>query len=521
MKRLSFFLLLFVTAISQAQHINVQISAANAPEEPSITINPKTPRYLAAGSNIRNAYYSSDTGRTWNSLLLTSTTYGVYGDPALVCDTQGNFYFFHLADPPGTPFLDRIVSQKSTNNGVSYDNGTSIGFNSTKVQDKQWGIVDRRNNNIYVTWTQFDVYGSNNPADSSHILFSRSTDAGLNWSTPVRLDQKGGDCVDDDNTVEGAVPAVGPNGEIYVAWAGPLGLVFDRSLDAGNTWMTNDKVIGPIPGGWAFDVPGIYRANGMPITVCDVSNGPHRGNIYVNWGDQRNGTTDTDIWFTRSSDGGNTWSNAIRVNDDAAGKQQFFSWMSIDQTNGYIYIVFYDRRNYTDVQTDVWMARSTDGGATFKNFKISDSPFAPSNTVFFGDYSNLTVHKGIIRPIWTRLDAGALSVWTALVDTTLIPGVVTGVGGPDPNVENINAYPNPFTNNSFLSFKLKKPGLVTLQIIDAAGKLVAKPIDKKFYATGKYTEHLDIGKLKLSPGVYFYRVTINGRLYSQKIIHLQ
>src|SRR3954462_12014209 len=102
MKQVLFVVLLFASAIIHAQHINVQISAANSPEEPSITINPKTPRYLAAGSNIRNAYYSSDTGRTWNAFLLSSNTHGVYGDPALICDTLGNFYFFHLADPPGS-----------------------------------------------------------------------------------------------------------------------------------------------------------------------------------------------------------------------------------------------------------------------------------------------------------------------------------------------------------------------------------------------------------------------------------
>jgi len=75
-----------------------------------------------------------------------------------------------------------------------------------------------------MTWTQFDSYGTSNPIDSSKIMFAKSTDAGTSWSQPgqgLRIDKLGGDCVDADNTVEGAVPAVGPNGEVYVAWAGP------------------------------------------------------------------------------------------------------------------------------------------------------------------------------------------------------------------------------------------------------------------------------------------------------------
>jgi hypothetical protein len=512
--------LVFLFQHASAQHTNIMISNANSPEEPSIMISPKNPKYIVAGANIRSVYYSSDTGRTWTSQLLSSS-FGVYGDPAIIADTAGSFYFFHLSDPPGTAFLDQIVCQKSTNQGVTWSNGASIGFNSAKEQDKQWGAVDARNNNIYVTWTEFDNYGSPSPADSSHILFSRSTDGGISWTPALRLDQRGGDCIDDDNTVEGAVPSVGPNGEVYVAWAGPLGLVFDKSLDAGNTWMANDKIVTAIPGGWSFDISGIYRANGLPVTVCDTSHGTHRGNIYINWTDQRNGGTDTDVWLVKSGDGGNTWTAPVRVNNDVAGKQQFFTWMSIDQSNGYLYFVYYDRRAYPDDQTDVYMARSIDGGLTFQNFKVSNSPFVPASGIFFGDYTNLSVIRGIIRPVWTRLDAGQLSVWTALVDSTLIPGVVTGINAPDNTVENIYAYPNPFTNNSFISFKLRRSGVVSVDIFDVSGKMVSSPIREKRYPAGKFIERIDSKATHLAPGTYFYRILINNQLYTQKMLLIE
>jgi Secretion system C-terminal sorting domain len=505
---------------AKAQHTNIMISNSLQPEEPSIMISSKNVKYAVAGANISSAYYSSDTGRTWTRQQLTSS-FGVYGDPAIICDTAGSFYFFHLSNTPGGNFIDRMVCQKSINNGVTWDNGSSFGLNGTKGQDKQWAVVDRNTNTIYTTWTQFDKYGSTNPADISIILFSKSIDNGATWSSPVRINEKAGDCVDEDNTVEGAVPAVGPNGEIYTAWAGPDGLVFDKSTDGGTTWMATDKIITTIPGGWDYSIPGISRANGLPVTVCDLSNGPGRGTIYINWTDQRNGTNDTDVWLVKSTDGGTTWSAPVKVNNDAPGKQQFFTWMNIDQKNGYLYFVFYDRRNYTDNQTDVYMARSADGGSTFQNFKISQSPFVPVPNIFFGDYTNLSVQSGVIRPVWTRMENGILSIWTALIDTAAIPGVITGINSPDIQVENFTAYPNPFTNNSFVSFKLRRPSRVSLSIYDMNGRLISKPIESKWYAAGKYVEKVDSRLSHISPGSYYYTITENGKFYTRKTIRVE
>ncbi|MEZ5146518.1 MAG: sialidase family protein [Bacteroidales bacterium] len=67
----------------------------------------------------------------------------------------------------------------------------------------------------------------------------------------------------------------------------------------------------------------INRCNGLPITVCDLSGGPNNGTIYINWSDQSNGEDDTDVWVVKSTDGGDTWSEPMRVNDDPPGKQQF------------------------------------------------------------------------------------------------------------------------------------------------------------------------------------------------------
>jgi hypothetical protein len=101
--------------------------------------------------------------------------------------------------------------------------------------------------------------------------------------------------------------------------------------------------------------------------------------------------------------------------------------MTIDQTTGILYFVFYDRRNTSNNFTDVFMARSTDGGETFTNFKVSESSFNPSSSIFFGDYTNIAAMNKMVYPMWMRLDVNALTVWTAIVNdsSAVIPVELT------------------------------------------------------------------------------------------------
>ncbi len=497
------------------QYPNVVIDHTGSPEEPSIMLDPKNPNHLIAGSNIKNFYYSEDGGFTWNESTLTSE-YGVWGDPCVIVDTAGDFYFFHLSNPPGGSWIDRIVAQKYDFDTHAWVVDSYMGLNGTKVQDKEWGIVDRETNTVYVTWTQFDQYGTVDPNKKSNIMFSKSTDGGVTWSAAKRINETSGDCQDSDNTVEGAVPAVGPDGEIYVAWAGPLGIMFDRSLDGGETWLDQDIFVSDQPGGWDYNIPGIYRANGLPITCCDLSNSPYRGTIYVNWTDARHGNNDHDVWIAKSTDGGNTWSAPIRVNNDDPGKEQFFSWMTVDQANGDIYVVFYDRRNYDDKNTDVYVARSTDGGETFDNIRISESPFVPTSNVFFGDYTNIAAYNGQVRPIWTRLQNGNLSVLTAIMEISV--GVEEQKQKTSEPFTVQASYPNPFKESTTLAFKLHRSAEITLSVYDMLGREVALLINHEKRSRGKYIEHFNVSDFNLTPGMYYFVLQTGDFVKTQKIM---
>ena len=386
--------------------------------EPTIAINSRYPNNIVAGSVLNNVYYTKNGGETWRKGKLSSP-FGVYGDPALISDSKGNFFYFHLSDPTDgkggyeSEKLDRIVVQRSDDGGETWSPGESIGFNHPKDQDKEWPAVDTKGN-LYVTWTQFDKYGDHDPDCFSNILFSMSKN-GKKWSDPVQISRLPGNCIDDDNTAEGAVPAVSFDGKVFVAWSNQGKIFLDRSFNGGKLWLANDILVTEQKGGWDLSIPGHDRCNGMPVLMTDNSKSSFRGSLYIVWADQSNGANDTDIWFTRSHNYGDHWSSPVRINNDGKGKHQYLPWMAVDQQTGYIYIIYYDRRNYDDNQTDVFLAYSTDGGASFKNVVISEKPFTPQDDQFFGDYNNISAHKGIIAPVWTRMEEGKTSVWTTII----------------------------------------------------------------------------------------------------------
>jgi len=414
------FFLLTLSASAFAQFKNLKLdeqTEANGVTDPTIAISHKDPNNRVAASSPDNIYFTKDGGATWKKVKVTSPS-GVYGSPVLISSDKGTFYYFHLSDPTGEGMkneksLDHIVCHESTDGGETWDAGSIVGSNPPKDQTKPWVSIDERGH-LFVTWAQFDKYNDADPNCQSLILLSTSSN-GSKWSKPLQISQTPGDCKDSDNTTKGAIPAVSNDGKMFVAWSNQ-GMVFlDRSFDWGKTWLSNDIAIAAQKGGWDFKVPGHDRSNGMPILMIDRSKSIHKGSLYLTFSDQEHGEGNTDIWFTRSVNYGDNWSQYMKIGVDSIGKHQYLPWMTIDQTTGYIYIVYYERKSYDDNRTDVYLACSNDAGLTFKNVKISETPFTPTDSKSFGEYINIYAHSGIITPIWTRMDEGKTSVWTTII----------------------------------------------------------------------------------------------------------
>jgi len=511
MKKITFLMILAILMIriANGQHQNFIIQTSPwgpVPTEPSVAINPANTEEILVGAMSDNYYVSTNGGYNWSNGTLQSQ-WGVH--PVILVDNAGRFYYIHLPN-----VINRAVCHRKENISAPWSMESSIAYDGIYDVDKEWAAYDPVNDKIYLSWTYFDTWGSTNPNDSSCIYMSWSADAGQSWCNPVRISDEKGNASGGPYSMHGSYPTTGPNGEVYIAWWGPAGLLFDRSLDQGTTWLPEDINITGEHITWIYPIPAVNLGVSFPVSSCDRSGGAYNGNIYICFADRRNGYSNTDVFIVKSSDQGLTWSDPILVNDDQSGKHQFFPFITVDQATGKVWLVFFDRRNYTDTNTDVYMAMSADGGETFTNFQVSETPFIPYSSEFFGRYIALAAHNDVVIPVWNRMDEGISTLMGARVDPLHVgayeqPGI--------PTAELINS-PNPFTGSSLISFKLKQPGKVSLKVYELSGKLVSTLIDQKACTPGKYVEKIDGRQLGLKPGVYKIELTTGKEKVVRKVV---
>jgi len=342
--------------------LNIPGDAAN---EPSIAVDPTNPNKMAIGwrqfdtiaSNFRQAgrAYTTNGGSSWTFPgVFTPGTFR--SDPILRSDGQGRFFYNSLQ---GNFCMDIF---RSVDGGVTYPVMVpALGG------DKAWMEIDRRTSgigagNIYSAWS----FGA--PCDDDVGLFTRSTDGGLTWMTPIDTPVP---------SVFGTL-AVGPDGEVYVggidfpSFSNP-DFVVAKSSDARNpnvipTWdfaVVGNFLGGSLQGGGAPNPDGLL---GQAWIGVNHAAGPRRGHVYLLSSVRPAGGDPLDVMFSRSTDGGQNWSTPVRVNDDSTtnGAWQWFATMGV-APNGRIDVIWNDTRDNPGGSnlSRVYYSYSTDEGATW------------------------------------------------------------------------------------------------------------------------------------------------------------
>ncbi len=158
--------------------------------------------------------------------------------------------------------------------------------------------------------------------------------------------------------------SIGCRGDtVYLVWSDeridPRAVYFSRSTNAGNTWSANLRLSTSNP-----DLDGA-----TPSLTLDAL-----GNIYICYAQYDWSTFNVDVYFTRSTDGGESFSTPLLVNDTTRAAQDMPS-VAVDSSGEKVFVAWQDTRNSgVTPNFDIYMSKSTDGGISFlPSIRVDDT----------------------------------------------------------------------------------------------------------------------------------------------------
>jgi hypothetical protein len=389
--------------------INVDAAGQNivgdAAHEPTIAFNPKNPSNMVVGfkqfftalSNDRQGgwAYSEDGGLTWTFPGVVTPGRN-RTNIAVDVDSDGNFFYQNLHYDATGNFAQDVEVFKSIDGGISWLDPV---YAHGEGADKGRMAVDRSgtlsDGFLYVHWRE--------GIDLAKKRFTRSTDHGASFDEPVSVP---------GDPAFGTI-AVGTEGQVYVTGRTEIGEFFGtKNLYTPFLFATSlnarDASVKPVfttqeidMGGAAVQYliqnnPNQFGPLGDVQVAVDHSNSNLRGNIYVMSPVDPPDIDNQDVTFTRSEDGGATWSAPIKINDDAPNRNSF-QWFAMQGVapNSRIDAVWYDTRNSLQAAvSQLYYSYSWDGGRTWSQNRPVTPSFNthnnyPSGAQKIGDYAGM------------------------------------------------------------------------------------------------------------------------------------
>ncbi len=493
------------------EHINQRVNSDNTSQlqnEEMACISPILPDYfVAVWRDFRLGYrrvgvgYSHDNGATWHDELFPAMYYPWQSDPLLVVDADGIFTAMVITFDPAQGGEDGLLQVSSYDGGVTWQDSVWAALATVPVgfEDKEMLTVDvsgsEYNGTFYCVWTHF--YGEGPFYDSTHV-----------WLTYKRPGQPYSDehILSQTPSNQWSNVCVGESGQVYVTWISYVhsAVMFSRSLDGGDTWALEDQAVSTnFAGGTIEPALDIFAYGAM---ACDLSNGPHRGRLYMIYTDSDNDFTETDIFLVHSDNQGDTWSAPVRLDDEPQDHHydNFHPWISVDDS-GRVWTVFYDRRNDPfNLLMDVYFTVSEDGGQTWRANErittVSSDPAAGSlDAGLIGEYIGWQARGDKAICVWTDTRLGNQDAFASVIDSVFVidsaPDQPSGV----PETVALSAFPNPANNATTLNFTLSRATRVQLRLYDVMGRLVATN-DLGARAAGEH--HQNVSLNGLATGIY-------------------
>jgi Bacterial pre-peptidase C-terminal domain len=424
-----------VTPLGASAGTNVRTSGPQTASrsESDIRINYWNPSKIIAGSNniggsgMQGMYYSADGGVTWGQTNLPlAGTDSFHSDPTVDWSSDGTAWSTTMGINGS---VLKVQSYRSTNGGATWVfDGTVSGTQTNTDKQMQW--IDHSASSPYAN-QNYVIWHNGAPC-----YMNRRTSAG--WQTPIKVS-----LTETTGTAIGADVKTNSSGDVFGAWpdTGSRGIYIVKSTNGGASYSTPTRIVTTYD---SYDI-GVPSFNNRRILIY-VSVGAYRNgttnNVYALWADLSgdtgcttasnepgsnvSSTCKTRVWFSRSTDGGTTWSARVKINNQSGLNDQFNPFLAVDETNGNIGAIYYDTVDDAGrKKVNIYYQLSTNGGASWEpavkvTTAMTDETIAGADSGNqFGDYNSLSGYGNSFFPSWTdRRNNAKEEIWTAKITTT-------------------------------------------------------------------------------------------------------
>jgi hypothetical protein len=413
---------------------------------------------------------TSNGGQTWSSTRISPQFGGTRdfcsgGDPGVAYSRRdAAFYLTQLCFFRALPYSE-VQVYKSVDNGKTWTPGrqaarAASNFNyATRTvdesifNDKELIAVDNyptspHYGRIYVTYTIFhiqpDGFSDYCPIQLSYTDAIPTANPVLStWShTKIQPDNPGGNGTG-SSANQFSDPVVEKDGTLDVGFVSENcndsvdpHLLFQKSTDGGQTFLPAavqiDKAgqYADFMDGSGGDTlpPTHFRAPNTTSLAYSATTGTL---LYVYQNNINRATSQADISYQTSKDGGLHWSNSkvlsTGTHNHAAANDQFFPWAAADES-GRFYVIWFDRRlDPANVRINTWQAVSRNDASSFSSTRISSQDWDPNagfftSGAFIGDYNALAASNQYVYAVWTDGRANAIGE-TGLGETDVFTAV--------------------------------------------------------------------------------------------------
>ncbi len=428
-------------AVNGEQRISGFQAAARS--ESDIRVNYWDPmKIVAASNNISNGgsqaqFYSLDGGATWGQTTLPLITGDAFhSDPTVDWTSDGTAWSTTIGINSSATSL-RMRAYKSTDNGVTWTFDATFSGSQTSA-DKQIMWVDHSatspyKDNIYVIWH-----------NGAPAFINRRTGPAGSWQTPVQVSG-----AESTGTAIGADVKTNASGDVFGFWpaTGNRKVFVVKSTNGGVSYGVPVHIATTF-GSFSLGVPSFNGRRPLMYVSAGAYRTAFKDLVYATWTDLTGAsgcnsaanepgsnvasTCRTRIWFSRSTNGGATWSPPTMINNQESLNDQFNQWMVVDETTGAMGIVYYDTVGDPGrKKADVWYQSSYDDGVTWlpavklTSASTDETAAGADSGNQFGDYNGLSGIAGQFFPSWTdRRNNLREEIWTAKVTDTIcaVPG---------------------------------------------------------------------------------------------------